>query len=140
MFPLLIWRGVHISLMEARAARLAPDDLEHTHKTTSLWLRLVKFAWNGVKALFMVFLSIFTKAFWKDLWSDTKQTCSHLSACGICLNAYSCGLICNPDTDDDELLPVTEKGSNVVVQSSMTMPKTSDIQRPLPAVVVEELV
>lgn len=140
MFTLLIWRGVHESLMAARARRLTPDNAEHTHKTTSLWLRLVKFAWSGVKSLFECLIGIFTKTFWKDMWSDTKQTFSPMSSCGICLNAYSCGLICSLGTDDDDALPVTEKSNAVVAQSSMTMPKTSDLQRPLPTVVVEEMV
>ncbi|KAG6367867.1 hypothetical protein INS49_002063 [Diaporthe citri] len=140
VFTLLIWRGVHESLMAARARRLIPNDPEHTHKTTSLWIRLVRLAWTGVKALFMSFLNIFTKTFWKDMWSDTKRTFSPLSSCGICLNAYFCGLVCNPDTDDDVTMPVTEWDSAVVAQSSMTMPKTSTVQRPLPTVVVEEMV
>lgn len=126
--------------MAARARRLTPNNPEHTHKTTSLWLRLIRFAWTGVKALFMSFLSIFTKTFWKDMWSDTKGFFSPLSSCGICLNAYSCGLICTPDTDDDDNLPVTEKGKDVAAQTSMTMPKTSTPQQPLPTVVVEEMV
>lgn len=140
MFTLLIWRGVHQSLMAARATRLVPNDPEHTHKTASLWLRLGRLVWTGVRALFMSLLSIFTKTFWKDMWSDMKMTFSPLSSCGICLNAYTCGLVCNPDTDDDVTLPVTERGNTVVAQSSMTVPKTSTPQRPLPAVVVEEMV
>lgn len=140
MFTLLIWRGVHESLMAARARRLVPNDPEHTHKTTSLWLRLVRLAWTGLKALFMSLLSIFTKTFWKDMWSDTKRIFSPLSSCGICLNAYSCGLVCIPDTDGDGIPPVTERGNAVVAQSSMTTPKTSNLQQPLPTVVVEEMV
>lgn len=140
MFTLLIWRGVHESLMAARARRLVPNDPEHTHETTSLWLRLVRLAWTGLKALFMSLLSIFTKTFWKDVWSDTKRIFSPLSSCGICLNAYSCGLVCIPDTDGDDTLPVTERGNAVVAQNSMTTPKTSNLQRPLPTVVVEEMV
>lgn len=140
MFTLVIWCGVHRSLMAARADRLISNDPEHTHKTASLWLRLGRLAWTGAKALFMSLLSIFTKIFWKDMWSDMKGTFSPLSSCGICLNAYTCGLVCNPDTDDDAALPVTERGNAVVAQSSMTIPKTSTLQRPLPAVVVEEMV
>lgn len=73
-------------------------------------------------------------------WSDTRRIFSPPSSCGIYLNAYSCGLMCNPDTDDDDTLPVTEKGKAVVAQGSMTMTKTSDLERPLPTVVVEEMV
>lgn len=140
MLTLLIWRGVHESLMAARAKRLSLNDPEHIHKTTSLWLRLFSLVWTGVRALFTSFLSVFTGTYWKDMWTDTKRTFSSLSSCGICLNAYSCGLFCNPDAEDDDVLPVTNKGNDAVGQSSMSMPKMSNIERPLPTVVVEEMV
>lgn len=134
---MLVWRGAHESLMAARAERLHHRrDPNHIHKTKSVWLKLVKLIWAGLRSLFMSFIAIFTKSFWKDLWSDTRQACSPLSSCGICLNAYSCGLICNQDTDEDAALPVTENGNGngVVAQSFMAMPKPSELQQPLPTV------
>ncbi|KAI3390971.1 hypothetical protein diail_8306 [Diaporthe ilicicola] len=137
---LLICCGAHKSLMTAREERLhRRRHPEHTHKTKSAWLKLLKLVWTGLRALFMLFLAIFTKRFWKDMWSDVRQTCSPSSSCGTYFNAYSCGLICNQDMED-AALPVTENRNGVVAQSFMTMPKMSEPQRPLPAVVAGAIV
>lgn len=138
VFALLIWRGVHQSLMTARAERLAPKDSEGTQKAASLWLRLLRFAWNGIKSIYTSFLRMFTKTFWKDTWTDTRKLFSPLSSCGVCLNTYSCGLVCNTDMDGNDNLPVAEKGNAVILQSHVTMSKRSDLQQAPPIVVVQE--
>lgn len=91
-------------------------------------------------ALSTSLFGIFTGNYWKDMWVDMKRTFSPLSSCGIRVDTYSCGLFCNQDADDDEVLPVTSKGNNAVAQSSTTMPEKADLQRPFPTVVVEEMV
>lgn len=98
--------------MAARAKRLSDPEL--TYKTASVWLKLFRLVWTGLKALLLSFMDMFTKKYWKDMWSDTKQICAPLSSCGICLNAYSCGLVCNPATDDGVGLPTSEERNGVV--------------------------
>lgn len=137
---LLTWCDAHKRLMAGRARRLTPSNPIYTHESTSVWLRLLRLAWSGINALFRSFLNIFTKTFWKDMWADTKWTFSPSSPCGVCLNAYSCGLACNPHTEGNGSLPVTENDDAFVAQNPMTMPKMPDLQRPLPTVVVEEMV
>lgn len=108
MFRLIIWLGVHQSLMTVRAGRLAPKDSEGTLKTASLWLGLFRFARDSIKTIHAYFLCIFAKTFWKDIWTATRNFFSPWSSCGVCLNAYSCGLVCNLDMDGDTNLPVAE--------------------------------
>ncbi|KAL1882133.1 hypothetical protein Daus18300_000618 [Diaporthe australafricana] len=131
---LLIWRDVHNKLMTARTERLdRRRDPNHTYKTKSVWLKLPLLVWTGLRALCMSFIAILTPSFWKDLGSDARQTCSPLSSCGISLNAYSCGLICNQDTDEeDAALPVTGSGNGVVAKSFMAMSKMPEPQQPVP--------
>lgn len=140
MFALLIWRGVHQSLMTARSERLARKDSEGTHKTASLWPRLLRFAWSGIQTIYTSFLRIFTKTSWKDIWTDTRKLFSPLSSRGVCLNTYSCWPVYSPDMDGNDNLPVAEKGNAVILQSHMAMSKRSDLKRPPPIVVVQERV
>lgn len=137
---LLNWYDAHKRLMAKRARRLTPSNPIYTHELTSVWLRLLRLAWSGIKALFKSFLNIFTKTFWMDMWADTKWTFSPSSPCGVCLNAYTCGLVCNPKKERNDPPPARGNGDAFVTQNPMTMPKTSDLQRPLPTVVVGEMV
>ena len=141
-FALLMFISIHKSVMAARERRLESYD---NYETGNVFLKLVKCIGTSATVVFCSFFALFTKQFWKQLWTDLKFLLSPYSWLGVWVNAYTCGCLCNADPDYDPELAgiIGRKETNGTVSHEpkangvMDDTKVPAPQRPAPAVVIE---